>query len=59
MHKLWLVIFMVLFLAALGCTTHNEKTLTIGAILPLTGNSAQYGQYIREGIDLAVEEVNT
>ncbi len=35
-----------------------KKPIKIGAILPLTGNAAQYGQESKEGIDLAVEEIN-
>ncbi len=39
--------------------SRSEEPIRIGAILPLTGESARYGQYIREGIDLAVAEINT
>lgn len=35
-----------------------RKPIKIGAILPLTGNAVQYGQESREGIELAVEEIN-
>lgn len=40
----------------------NEKTqkqnLKIGVILPLTGNSAVYGEWTKKGFDLAVKEIN-
>ncbi|MCX7905327.1 MAG: ABC transporter substrate-binding protein [Elusimicrobiales bacterium] len=36
----------------------KTNTITIGAILPLTGKQARYGQYIKQAIDLAVEEIN-
>jgi len=36
----------------------EEKVIKIGAILPLTGPAASFGQYVKEGIDLAVDEVN-
>jgi branched-chain amino acid transport system substrate-binding protein len=36
----------------------GEKTLTIGAIMPLTGAAAQYGQNCKNGIELAVKENN-
>lgn len=35
-----------------------EGELVIGAVLPLTGDAAIWGQNGKEGIDLAVEEVN-
>ena len=36
----------------------QQKIIKIGAILPLTGPGAIFAQYIKEGIDLAVEEIN-
>ncbi len=36
----------------------NPETITIGAILPLTGSTAQNGQNSLRGIELAVEEIN-
>ena len=35
----------------------EEKVIKIGAILPLTGEAATYGQAAQRGIDLAVEKV--
>jgi len=37
----------------------KEKTVKIGAILPLTGPGSIFAQYIKEGIDLAIEEINS
>jgi len=34
--------------------THNESPTTFGAILPLTGPIASYGERARKGIDLAI-----
>ncbi|MBT3405667.1 ABC transporter substrate-binding protein [Candidatus Woesearchaeota archaeon] len=46
-----------------GCSISGqvvkEDYVEIGAILPLSGTSAQYGEYIKEAIDLAVEEINS
>jgi len=39
--------------------TDKEKIIKIGAILPLTGPGAIFAQYIKEGIDLAIEEINS
>lgn len=36
----------------------QKNTIQIGAVLPLGGISAIYGQYPREGMDLAVDEIN-
>ena len=33
--------------------------IAIGAILPLTGDGAKYGEEAKDGIDLAVEEINS
>ena len=37
----------------------SENTVKIGGVLPLTGVSNSYGQFNREGIDLALEQVNS
>ncbi|MFZ5926303.1 MAG: ABC transporter substrate-binding protein [Acidobacteriota bacterium] len=34
----------------------QELSINIGALLPLTGNLAEYGQRVRRGIELAVED---
>lgn len=36
----------------------QANEIKIGAILPLTGDGAKYGEEARNGIDLAVEEIN-
>lgn len=36
----------------------KKEEIKIGAILPLTGEGAKYGQSAKRGIDLAVEEIN-
>jgi branched-chain amino acid transport system substrate-binding protein len=37
----------------------EPETIKIGAILPLTGNASLIGEWVKNGIDLAVEEVNS
>src|SRR5688500_9160494 len=39
-------------------TTHDSGTLKIGALLPLTGSGANYGKSLKQGIDLAVDDIN-
>ena len=41
------------------CNRGKPKTFNIGAILPLSGQSAQYGKWIQEGLELAKEEINS
>ena len=43
---------------AIGCNREAANSLRIGAALPLTGDTAYYGQDSKRGIDLAVDEIN-
>ncbi len=47
--------FLILFL---GCGKKEEGVLKIGATLPLSGDAAVWGNNTKDGIDLAVEELN-
>jgi len=53
------VILAVAFVG-LGCgrTSPDRGPIQIGAILPLTGNAAQWGTPARDGAQLAVDEIN-
>ncbi len=65
-NQLLITIFTVLLLSSfaftllnIGCSRSRQpKELKIGAILPLTGDAAKYGQSTKNGIDLALEEIN-
>ncbi len=61
----YLVVF-VAFIAIFALTLSSCKSkakepavIKIGAILPLSGDAAQYGEWGKSGIDLAVEEINS
>ncbi len=56
MKKIILVILALLLLAA--CVPQQSEQITIGAVLSLTGVAAFYGESSRNGMDLAVEEIN-
>lgn len=60
--KIWIGLVVVLLIAiTLFITkndTQNEDVIKIGAILPLTGDAAQYGKAAQKGIELAIEEIN-
>lgn len=48
-----------------GCNSCNQskvetkKQIRIGAILPLTGDAANYGNGLKKGMDLAIMEINS
>jgi branched-chain amino acid transport system substrate-binding protein len=54
-----LTIFACLFFGSLSAVKENHNTLKIGAILPLTGDSADWGEQGKYGIEIAVEEINS
>ena len=41
-----------------GCAKKDEQEIKIGVIAPLTGDAAIYGNALKKGLDLAVEEGN-
>ena len=49
------LILSLALLAALGC--QQEKVIKFGAVLPLTGEGAVYGQPVNKGIELAMEHL--
>lgn len=60
-NRVLLSLLLVLFsLAIFSCVKKPEqpKEIKIGAILPLTGDAASWGASAKEGIDLAVSEIN-
>jgi branched-chain amino acid transport system substrate-binding protein len=42
----------------IGCVKKEEKEIKIGAVMPLTGDGATYGQNLRNGMELALSEIN-
>lgn len=42
-----------------ACTKKEPNIIKIGAILPLTGPVSNLGQWVKNGIDIAVSEVNS
>lgn len=41
-----------------GSTSSEEQIINVGAVLPLTGPAAVYGERAQEGMRLAVDEIN-
>jgi branched-chain amino acid transport system substrate-binding protein len=57
-----IVVTLVLLAAAVlitGCKGRDKDTIKIGAILPLTGNYADYGVSPQQGMIIAAEEINS
>ena len=53
-----LVVLFALFIFT-GCNKNKSlQQVTIGAVLPLTGNAAKIGKWQKRGIELAVSEIN-
>ncbi|MBR4792764.1 MAG: ABC transporter substrate-binding protein [Bacteroidaceae bacterium] len=48
-----------LLLIITGCKQKDTNLIEIGAILPLTGYGAADGQICKEGLDLAIKEINS
>jgi branched-chain amino acid transport system substrate-binding protein len=60
MKKLITIILIIAIVSVgliLGCAK-KEKEIKIGAVLPLTGDVAVWGNNTKEGIDLAVKKIN-
>lgn len=62
--KASVVMFAVLIIAgifATGCAPQQNKTeeITIGVLLPLTGELASYGEPMKKGVELALEKLGT
>jgi branched-chain amino acid transport system substrate-binding protein len=59
---LWLVVVVIVIAIYYGVikkqTPTTKETIKIGAILPLTGEAAVWGQNAKTGIELAKEEIN-
>ena len=47
-----------LALVAIGCGRKNDQEITVGAFFSLSGSDSTFGSDSKQGIDLAVEEIN-
>jgi len=58
--KIWWVtgLMMMAVIAALVLTQRRQEPLFVGAIIPLSGSAQVYGEDVRDGMILAVEEIN-
>ena len=51
---------LALFISAVAATipAHAQEEVKIGAILPMTGGAASYGEWMRNGMNISVDEIN-
>jgi branched-chain amino acid transport system substrate-binding protein len=56
----WLELLLlgVAFLGAPAAMAAADDTITIGVVLPTTGSESKPGQYQKEGIELAIKQIN-
>jgi len=64
MKKIWIGVIAIVVLVGIGWfflskQEKQEDTIKIGAILPLTGNSADIGESSRKGIEFCIAEWNS
>lgn len=57
---IWAVAVAVVVSFSSGCTRNKAagNSIKVGVVLPITGREAKPGQYQREGIDLAIKQIN-
>lgn len=48
----------IILLSAIGCGKSKPDVIKIGSVIPLTGENAFWGSNIKNGVDLAVDEIN-
>ena len=52
------VVGIIALILVLSLRQGEEKTVKIGAILPMTGSAASYGKWMHNGISLALDDIN-
>ena len=50
---------MMMSIILISCSKKESNIINIGVIIPLTGPSAQYGKYQKNGAEIAQEEINS
>jgi len=56
--KLSVILSALLLVTLAGCTKKSEDTIKIGVYGPFTGGSAPMGVSMRNGVQIAVDEIN-
>ncbi len=58
MKKLFFIVLSTCLLFGCGSQKKEKDVISIGCLLPLTGEGANYGRSVKEGVDLAMQEIN-
>jgi len=58
MKRVFISITILLTILNISCSKDNGNVIKLGAVTPLTGPISTYGENIRDGILLAVDEIN-
>ena len=58
MKKVLSVLVMLLCLCLVACGGGNDATIKLGSSGPLSGSASIYGQSVKKGLELAIEEIN-
>jgi len=56
---MYLTFIIICIFCTCGCSKKEPESITIGAILPLSGDIASYGKNAKKGIELALDEINS
>ena len=58
--RIWVSAVVLLLIFAVGCQRKaaEQDSIPVGVVLPITGREAKPGQYQREGIELAIKQIN-
>jgi branched-chain amino acid transport system substrate-binding protein len=54
-----IIIILLAFVLISGCGSEKKDTIKIGAIVFKTGDAAQYGEWVMNGLNLALSEINS
>ena len=52
------LVILLLALVMFGACNNKKDVITLGVIAPLTGNDADYGFYMKSGLELALADIN-
>ena len=58
MKKVLSVLVMLLCLCLVACGGGNDDTIKLGSSGPLSGDASIYGNSVKKGLELAIEEIN-
>ena len=58
MYRKYLLLAFLVMLFVVGCGKKETEVIKLGVIMSLTGNGAEYGKMVMDGMNLALDETN-